>query len=103
MSKYECPYCHQKTFSHLKKAFMGGPASKGKPCPNCQNHCVNGMKTNIINSVIMMIALIAAFYIRYGGSADVVLMAEIIAVAFILTKIVNAFIGKVEKNNRLDL
>ena len=62
--KYECPHCHEKTFTPLQKALCGSYRTMGKPCPKCGRRACNGM-TGIyfqsVTSIAMIIAIITIY------------------------------------------
>lgn len=103
MKKYECPYCHEKTFSFFQKLIAGGMTSKGVICPNCKNHCVHGLKSTIFNTVIMALALIYLIVV-YVTDFGTTLSAIIVFIsAWIIGRFFNAIACELEKNNRNDV
>jgi hypothetical protein len=103
MKKYECPYCHKKTFSLFHKFIAGGMASKGVVCPECKNHCVHGLKSTIFNSVVMGLALIYAIIVYVSDLGTTFSALIVIVSAFFIGKIFNAAACELEKNNRNDV
>lgn len=116
MSIYECPYCHEKTFNPLTKAFAGAINTKGRACPNCGRKCTNSIGSSIFHTIVDAIVLIAAivFYVQdidfgikisIGGTSfkgSYVLIAGMIVAAFIINKIFDAFFLPLAKSARVD-
>lgn len=103
MKKYECPYCHQKTFTLWQKFIAGGMTSKGIKCPVCQKHCVHGLKSTIFSSIVMGIAFIYTIIVlvtNYGSNYSALIC---IIAAFLISKCFNAFVCDLDKNNRNDV
>ncbi len=103
MKKYECPYCHEKSFSFFQKLIAGGMTSKGVVCKNCGKHCVNGLKSTIFNSIVMGIAFIytiIVFVTDFGSN-----LSALIAIisAYVLGKLFSAFFCELDRNNRNDV
>ena len=103
MKKYECPYCHEKSFSFFQKLIAGGMTSKGVVCKNCGKHCVHGLKSTIFNSIIMGIALIYIIVVKATDFGSVTSAIIVFLAAVVIGRLFNAFACELEKNNRNDL
>ena len=105
-SIYDCPVCGaQKAFNPLTKALAGGLNSKGKVCHACGAHCTNGKVSTIVKAVIYLVAAIGMIlcYLFVNGIAGYFTMIGCIAVAFVVTKIIDAFFLPMEKTMRNDV
>jgi hypothetical protein len=95
--KFECPHCHEKTFSPIQKALCGSYRGYGKPCPKCGKRAVNGM-TGIYFQTVLSILIGAACLIIYFRATERVyssiIMACLIAGYFVLNFLFNMFFGK---------
>lgn len=95
--KFECPHCHEKTFSPLQKALCGSYRTMGKPCPHCGKRACNGM-TGIIFQMVTSSAMIVAILAIYLKSTEKIhssiTIACIIAGYFVVNFIFNMFFGK---------
>lgn len=58
MKKYECPHCHEETFSLFQKIFAGQMTKQGKPCPKCGKKCVNDANSTYARIIINLILLV---------------------------------------------
>ncbi|MDR1674225.1 MAG: hypothetical protein LBR54_02105 [Oscillospiraceae bacterium] len=102
MKKFECPHCHKNTITALKKAFAGGPASKGTVCPECGGHVTNDSKSlgfkTVVKSVCLLV-IIAAVYFDLG----IWYCLGAFAFSFVLPWAVNMFCFGTAKTLRNDV
>ncbi|MBR2087005.1 MAG: hypothetical protein IJ906_07715 [Oscillospiraceae bacterium] len=95
--KFECPHCHEKTFSPLQKALCGSYRGMGKPCPKCGKRACNGM-TGIyfqcVLSALIGIAILAIYFKATERVYSSILIACLIAGYFVLNFLFNMFFGK---------
>ena len=95
--KYECPHCHEKTFTPLQKALCGSYRTMGKPCPKCGRRACNGM-TGIyfqsVTSIAMIIAIITIYLKATERVYSSMLIGAIILGYFVVNFIFNMFFGK---------
>ena len=95
--KYECPHCHEKTFTPLQKALCGSYRTMGKPCPKCGRRACNGM-TGIyfqsVTSIAMIIAIITIYLKAPERVHSSMLIGAIILGYFVVNFIFNMFFGK---------
>ncbi|MBQ8079166.1 MAG: hypothetical protein IJ236_04375 [Oscillospiraceae bacterium] len=95
--KYECPHCHEKTFTPLQKALCGSYRTMGKPCPKCGRRACNGM-TGIyfqsVTSIAMIIAIITIYLKATERVHSSMLIGAIILGYFVVNFIFNMFFGK---------
>ncbi len=83
--------------------------SKGKPCPKCGKLCVNGKGASVFEAVFCLVGLIFVIYVYLHGldsvwmyTHEMPIVIGIIAIMYIVPKIVNAFCFKMVKSIRLD-
>lgn len=102
--KHECPYCGEKSFSPVKKAFAGSLTSKGTPCPNCGRKCVNGKQSTIFHTIAGLLMLAGVLFIcfRVYNGTQGLWMAGLIALYLVVCKVADAFFFPLEKNVRID-
>ena len=95
--KFECPHCHEKTFSPLQKALCGPYRGMGKPCPKCGKRATNGM-TGIyfqsVTSIVMIVAIITIYLKATEKVQSSIIIACIIAGYFVVNFLFNMFFGK---------
>ena len=95
--KFECPHCHEKTFTPLQKALCGSYRTMGKPCPKCGRRACNGM-TGIyfqsVTSIAMIIAIITIYLKATERVYSSMLIGAIILGYFVVNFIFNMFFGK---------
>ena len=95
--KYECPHCHEKTFTPLQKALCGSMRGRGKPCPKCGRRCVNGMGNIYFSSILSVVAFVAILVIYFTASERIyssIVIGCIIAGSLLVNFVVNMFFGK---------
>lgn len=104
-SIYTCPHCGAKSFNPWKKAFAGGLHTKGKVCLNCGQHCVNGTASMVFSAVVYIAALIIVLYIYFKGNSvwDYAFMLGAVAVAYVISRLFDAFFGPLVKPIRNDV
>lgn len=116
MSIYECPYCHEKVFNPITKAFAGAINTKGKLCPKCGKACTNGLGSSIFHTIIDAVILILSVlcYIKdidlgltvnLGGAVlkgSYIVIVCMIAAGFVINKIFDAFFLPMAKSARND-
>lgn len=103
MKKFECPYCHEKTISRVKKAFAGSLKSKGIECPNCGGRCVNGKQSSVFHSVVMAIVFAVIVYMVVVDHPHMTINAiALFALAFIVNKLFDALFFELDKTWRND-
>lgn len=103
MKKYKCPYCENNSFSLFAKMFTGGMASRGTACPECGKHAVHGMKSTILNTIIMAAAFVYILISYKSGTPDMILCIGVLAAAYLVCRIANGLFFELTENNRRDL
>ncbi len=104
-SRYACPYCGNKTFNPLTKAFLGSMRSKGHPCKECGHRCVNGTSSAVFSAIIYLVALVCVLIVYFMVAEpfwDIVFIIVIIVAAYILCRIFDAFFGRISPVIRND-
>lgn len=113
-SIYNCPHCGKKSFNPWKKAFAGQLNSQGKVCMECGQKVVNGMGATVFNAVFSVIcfALVVFIYLKsqsFWGTSfewiafyEVPIVVGLIALKFIVPKLVNAFFFKLAPAIRVE-
>ena len=95
--KFECPHCHEKTFSPIQKALCGSYRGMGKPCPSCGKRAVNGMTGIYFQTVLSILVGISCLLIYLKSTERIyssIIMACLIAGYFALNFLFNMFFGK---------
>lgn len=104
---FECPQCHKKTFTRWQKVLCGSMKSKGRKCPECGCHCVNGMESTIFRLTVSILPLIYFLYVSKAGIGSetfrVFTFAGAMILGFLLGKLFDAFFGNLIKSLRLDI
>lgn len=103
MKKYQCPYCKEKTFSIWSKLRAGGMASKGVVCPGCGRRAVHGLYSTIFRSVVMAVVAVFIFLNCYCFYVSRLTCLIVLIGGYLLGKLANGFVFKLEVNNRKDL
>jgi len=104
MKIYNCPECGKKAFNPLTKALSGQMNSKGRVCPHCGKHIVNGVAATVFNFIfaIVMFALLVVCYLRDTVRTDL-MIPVIIAAIVLVPRIVNAFLFPMTASIRKDV
>ncbi len=95
--KFECPHCHEKTFSPIQKALCGSYRGMGKPCPKCGKRACNGMAGIYFQCVLATLIGAAILVIYFKATERVyssIVIACLIAGYFVLDFLFNMFFGK---------
>lgn len=104
---FECPYCHEKTFTRMMKVRCGSMKSKGMKCPKCGGHCVNGMPSTIfrtVTSALVFIYWIAASLTGFETkNFRVFTFIGAMLLCFLLGYVFDALFGRLAKSVRLDI
>lgn len=103
MKKFKCPYCKNESFSLAARMFTGGMASKGRACPDCGKHAVHGMKATVTDTVIMAAAFVFIFINYRSSTPDIVMCLIVLAVAYLVCRIINGLFFELTENNRRDV
>lgn len=105
MKIYQCPHCGERTFNPITKAFAGGLRTKGKACKLCGKHCVNGVASMIFSAIMYIAALVVVLYVYFKGNSiwDYAIMLGAVVVAYIVSRIFDAFFGPLTKPVRNDI
>lgn len=99
-SIYTCPYCGEKSFNPITKAFAGSLRTKGKACPSCGLRCVNGTPSMVFSAIVYLVAFVLVlcnyFMVLFPTAnffQNAAFTLAVLAGAFVLTRLFDAFIG----------